>query len=445
MLLVIGALTLAVGASAQFRTESAHTQLYFPQFVDGGPRAAQWMTTFTFVNVSPSAAEVNLSLYNDSGGPLSLDFGAGSSSTHTFTVPTGGIRILRSRIASQTVVSGWAIATCSLPVQATVAFRVIANGIPLQEITAQPTLPTFVYTSAANRFLGVALANAYANVSITVDLDVTDSEGQRIGGPVSVALGPHGHVVFNLWEKFPHLRDRGFDGVLRISAASDLGDFLAWTLNADASGTLSALPPGELGWPVSHWERNRLTYKRVLNAARRLDPAFSAPVQFQILYDREVNAYASGGEEVAVTMGLSELISDSPSELAWALAHEFGHIYQQRNGGMLKYHPNREFDADIWGFFISLIAGYDPYAAAGTLAKLAMATGEAGLTTQFEQQNAADAHKSFNERLATVFQAMKFVCAQTAMASVCAEYKSAIHPHLPPSAPLMREPRRALE
>ena len=33
-----------------------------------------------------------------------------------------------------------------------------------------------------------------------------------------------------------------------------------------------------------------------------------------------------------MTLALAELISDSPSELASVIGHEFGHIYQVRNG-----------------------------------------------------------------------------------------------------------------
>ena len=43
------------------------------------------------------------------------------------------------------------------------------------------------------------------------------------------------------------------------------------------------------------------------------------------------------------------------------------------------FNKDVEVDADIWGTLISMSAGYDPYAAAGTLAKLSMATGASGL------------------------------------------------------------------
>jgi hypothetical protein len=122
-----------------------------------------------------------------------------------------------------------------------------------------------------------------------------------------------------------------------------------------------------------------------------------------------------------------------------------GHLYQQRTGRVDFEPTNREFDADVWGTLLALSAGYDPYAASGALAKLAMATGRAGLTTQFEDQLAADAHKSFNTRIDTVYDAMIKACSLEEVRPVCSFYKDIIHPHLPPSAPLMREPSRVRE
>jgi hypothetical protein len=300
-LFVVGGVLLAIAAQAQVRIEGAHTQLYFPHFADGGLRAGQWQTTFTFVNVNPSTAEVNLSLFNDGGGPLSLDFGAGSSSTHSFYVPAGGIRILRGRIASQTVVTGWAFATCSVPVQATVAFRSIQDGTPRQEVTAQPTLPTLDYVSAANRFLGVAIANPYSDLPISVDLAILNADGWLASDPVRVSVPAFGHTAFNLSEKFPGLGN--FEGVLTIGSVNrPLDQFVAWTLNADASGTLSALPPGPRAWPVSHWDQIWMAFKEIKDAAQRLE-IVTWPVRLRILYDQEVNAYARGGDEIAVTLG----------------------------------------------------------------------------------------------------------------------------------------------
>lgn len=432
-------LTLAP-ALAQMQPQSAHVNLYFPQLADGGNFEAQWQTTFTFVNPNTSAARVLLQLFDDNGGPLSLDLGTGASSRHEFSIPPGGARILRSRVASSTVVVGWAFAATSVPVQATVAFRAINRGVPRQEITAEPTLPTFGYLSAANRFLGVAVANPFGNASISVDLEVVDRDGRRLAGPSRISLPPLGHRAFNLWQFFPNLQNLDFDGVLSLSAADPAVDrFVAWTLNGDASGTLSSLPPGRYMWPQSHWDQIWLAYSRVVDAAFDLGLLSSVP-RLRILPDREVNAYARAGNEVGISLGLAQLISDSPSELAFVLAHEIGHIYQQTRGRRDWDPTNPEFDADIWGAILCLTAGYDPYAAAGTLAKLAMATGRAGLATQFEDQLASDAHKSFNTRLENIFDTLRLACSHPSVRSFCEDYKRFVHPNLPPIAPLVERP-----
>ncbi len=438
---ILTAVFLTLPALGQLQPQSAHVNLYFPQLADGGTFEAQWQTTFTFVNPNPFSASVALHLFDDSGGPLALDLGSGPSSRHEFLVPPQGIRILRSRIASSTIVVGWAVALATAPVQATVAFRAINRGVPRQEITAEPTLPTFRYVSAANRFLGVAIANPFANAPTSVELAVSDRDGRLLAGPAQVSLPPLGHRAFNLWQMFPSLQNLDFDGVLNVRASDPSVDrFVAWTLNGDASGTLSSLPPGRFMWPQSHPDQIWLAYSRVVNAALSTGILSSVP-RLRILPERVVNAYARAGNEVGITLGLAQLVSDSPSELAFALAHEIGHIYQQSNGGRLDLYPgNPEFDADLRGVFLLLGAGYDPYAAAGTLAKLAMATGRAGLAAQFEDQLAADAHKSFNTRLEVVFDMLTLACAQSSLRPFCDEYKRIVHPNLPPTVPLVERP-----
>jgi len=112
------------------------------------------------------------------------------------------------------------------------------------------------------------------------------------------------------------------------------------------------------------------------------------------------------------------------------------------NGGTQLYDSDVEFDADIWGTIIALSAGYDPYAAAGTLAKLSMATGDVGLASQFEVQLSSDAHKSFATSLDNIYSQLVAVCdSSSSVAALCATYKSTVHPNLPGVAPLRAEPR----
>jgi predicted Zn-dependent protease len=152
-----------------------------------------------------------------------------------------------------------------------------------------------------------------------------------------------------------------------------------------------------------------------------------------------INAYASpSANEVHIFLNLAELISDSESELAFVIGHELGHILQSKIG--LQFYPNPELDADQYGMLLALLSGYDPYGAAGALAKLAMASGTAGLLDQnFDNLLAivgADLHGSFNNRLALVFGSMQLICSSPQYSGFCNSYKSLVHPHLPPIAPL---------
>src|SRR6185369_6256500 len=95
--------------------------------------------------------------------------------------------------------------------------------------------------------------------------------------------------------------------------------------------------------------------------------------------------------------------------------------------------------ADLFGMVLMLSAGFDPYAGAGTLAKLSMVTGQAGLlAATFD--DLTDPHGSFNTRIDLMFSILSLACSQPSVASACGLYKSAIHPHFPGSAPLITPP-----
>ncbi len=104
-------------------------------------------------------------------------------------------------------------------------------------------------------------------------------------------------------------------------------------------------------------------------------------VKLDISEDPVINAYG-GPDGIQINLALAELLADSESELAVLIGHELGHVYQFRTGKRI-FDPNRELDADVWGLFLSLLAGYDPYAVAGTLAKMVMANGQADLQSQY--------------------------------------------------------------
>jgi hypothetical protein len=432
-------LLLAVSCFAQFDPLGAHVDLYFPHLAVGGPVKDQWETTFIFVNPHPSLpATVTLSMYGNDGQPLALDLGGGGASVQQVTVPPLGSVTLRSAISFQTTVTGYAFAAADLPLQATVLFRRIMNGVPQAEISAAATLPSQRYVSPATRELGVAIVNIY-NLPKSIEVTAQDSNGVTAGSSL-VNLAPREHVSFTLSDRIPGLPP-GFTGSVRIGPSTLTTDqFLAWTLNFDR-GLVASLPPGPLAWPISHVDRIWLVYRKLLAAAPGAlaglginDVTLNATGVANLLISQEqiINAFGRPGV-VQIDLSVSQLISDSPSELAFIVGHELGHVAQFQHGNTLSV-ADAEHDADLFAMTLMILAGFDPYAASGALAKLNMVTGKAGLVAA-TFDDLPDPHGSFTTRLDSIFSTLAQACAQPAVSLFCGAYKSVIHPNFPATAP----------
>jgi hypothetical protein len=421
-----------------FYPEDSQVLLYFPHLADGGTRTQQWQTSFMFVNPSTTTtALVVLDIFGNDGNPLSLNVGLGLASSVTFSIPPLGSRTLRSLIASPSIQTGWALAASTSPLQATVLFTELQNGIAQVQISAPATLPSPIYWSPANNQLGVAIVNPFTSGTVNMTLQAIDSQGQTVS-QTNLSLGAMQHTSFNAFQMLPNLPSN-FVGSVKIFSQTAQGYFLAWTLNAD-SGVLSSLPPGRAEWPVSHYERIWNVWQRILNAIPPSVPIIP-PILVVDYSTGQINSFADTNQnQVHIFINLAELISDSESELGFVVGHEVGHIIQAQTGRLVFVPGNKELDADQYGMVLSLIAGYDPYGAAGVLAKLSMASGDAGLLSQaFDNLNLVaglDLHGSFDNRLALIFQNMQAICSSPTYQNYCSAYKSVVHPHLPPSAPL---------
>lgn len=431
--------------SPTFYPTGAHVNLYFPHLADGGPVSGQWQTSLEFVNPSSTlTAHLAIHFYNDDGFPLNLDFGSGASPLQTFTVPPGGRITLQSTLASPDVVTGWAAATSDIPLQGTVLFRSIINSVASVEASAPPTLPTSRYLSPATRDLGVALANISGAIKY-FQVAAVDSSGNTLS-TVSINIPGLGHTSFNLYQKFPGL-PADFSGSVVIIPQVAGDQVLAWTLNVER-GLDSTLPPGPLDWPISHTDRIQLVFKRLLAAAPPMLSSLGSNLGPQaapaliISPDTEINASANSNETVQINLALSELVSDSPSELAFLVAHELAHIAQYRSGRTTLILgndlANREPDADLIAMILVLSAGFDPYGAAGAIGKLNMANGSPGLVSpafdKLSDPTTAFSAARINSMMGVITQACGY--ATLSSSGFCAPYKTAIHPHFPGSAPL---------
>ena len=213
--------------------------------------------------------------------------------------------------------------------------------------------------------------------------------------------------------------------------------FAALALKDNGSGIYSSLPSGQAARPPSHYDRIWNVFVRMVATAKLVEPDLDwDDVELDIGYEKTINAYGGWGG-IKINMALAELLSDSESELAFTVAHEIGHVIQFRTNNEKLVNPNLELDADFMGLMLSLIAGYDPYAGAGTLAKLAMANGQTSLRTQYTQDltriadRTGTVHGSFSNRLDQLFNSIQELCQFPGLDDFCTEYRRKFHPHLP--------------
>lgn len=431
---------LAVSCFGQIEPEGSQVFSYFPHLVDGGPASQRWTTRLTFTNPNSSfPVAVAVQFYRNDGGPLALNFGSGAQTSLGFTIPPQGSTSIVSAAASASTAEGWAIAASTLPVQGVIQFRYSVNGLPQQEVSAQATPASQFFRSPATRESGVAVANIYNNASLRAIVTAISSGGQSLGS-ATVSVPALGHQSFNLGTLFPSLAST-FRGTVTVAPSNGSDYFVVWTLNGE--GALSSYPPAGSAWPVSHYERIWKVWTKILNVAAAQFPQLAAaPPKLVVDYSTgQINALANPTtNEVYIFINLAELISDSESELAFVVGHELGHIIQARRNGLFLVPTNAEQDADQYGMLLGLISGYDPYAAAGALAKLSMASGDASLVSQLFDNYVAslglDLHGSFNQRIALIFTNMQQLC--LSLKSFCDDYKRLVHPHLPPLVPLVR-------
>jgi Zn-dependent protease with chaperone function len=323
-------------------------------------------------------------------------------------------------------------------------FRFSVNGVPQQAVSAEATPAAQEFTSPATATTGLALVNPYVS-TIPVKVSAIDAGGHTIA-TTSLNLGPLAHRAGTIAQLLPSLPS-GFRGSVQVNGSSSTAvNLVAWTLSSDF-GVLSSYPPSNIRWPVSQYELIWKIFVKIINVAGQQAGLATVPTLVIDTSTGQINAFADvKNNQVHIFLNLAELISDSESELAFVIGHEVGHVIQGAKGNF--FWKNSEYDADTWGMLLSLVAGYDPYGAAGALAKLSMASGNAGLVSQaFDNLLAVagvDPHGSFNDRLALLFAEEQAMCSLPSAQSFCATYKSVIHPHLPGLAPLSAEPVRGI-
>lgn len=457
-------LTAAISPLEAQLAVPAGTQVYsyFPQIADGGPSSQKWITTFTFANPSPSyTANALLEFFDNNGQPLPLDLGNGLKTEIQFALGPQGSATFATTGASAALRVGWAVASSSMPLQSVAQYRDLANGAAQQGVSVPATPASMEFSSPATASSGIALANPWS-VATPVNLTLFDGNGATVEQS-SLTLAPFAHTSFNLYQMFPSLPS-GFRGTVRITATFSQPWFVALILSGDGN-VLSSYPAAGIALPVSQYERISKIWYQVLNFALN-DPATGLTQEPHLVVDPTqtmINSYAcpwinpsctaADLNSVHIFMNIGELLSDSDSELAFVIAHELGHIIQGHGTGSgpvyLIFNKDPEWDADQWGLWLSLAAGYDPYGGTGALGREYTATTGTGnggtglLAKNFDGTTATDLHGSLMQRLGNIWNGIVMACAQDA--TLCSEVKTLFHPHFPSYTPMDKSPLESLD
>ena len=236
---VLGSLGFfTLGAAAQ-----GSTTYYFPHLSVG----ASWQTTITYINYSPQEVTCKTAFVSDHGSPLMVSFAElGTVDSRTDVLPPGGSVHQETNVElSAPLASGWARATCSGPVKASLLYRLRdSEGAPVAEagINAAAVPATRFVTFAEQGEGQFGTGVAYANPSATpafVTFTARDTAGEVLASVVRTLL-PDGHDAHGMASLFGLT---SFTGSLEVTSTVEI---VSLSLNLEASPVFSSLPPGEI-------------------------------------------------------------------------------------------------------------------------------------------------------------------------------------------------------
>ena len=219
------------------------TTYYFPHLAVG----ASWQTTITYINYSPQQVSCQTNFLSDQGAPLMVSFAdRGTVVSRTDVLPPGGSVHQETNVElSAPLAPGWARATCSGPVKASLLFRQHNSaGVPVAEAGVNAaTVPatrfvTFAEQGEGKSGTGVAYANPSAT-SALVTFTAKDEAGQTLDSVVRTLL-PGGHEAQNMVSLFGL---SSFTGSLEVASTAPI---VSLSLNFEAAPVFSSLPSGEL-------------------------------------------------------------------------------------------------------------------------------------------------------------------------------------------------------
>ena len=245
----LGVRTTGVVAEGTVRAEfdtplqTGDQTYYFPHLAVG----QKWQTTITYINYSSQEVRCTTEFLSDQGTPLMVSFAdKGTVPSRTDVLLPGGSAHQETNVElNAPFAPGWARATCSGPVKASLLFRLHnSEGVPIAEggvnAAAVPAtrFVTFAEQGEGKQGTGVAYANPSATEAV-VTFTAKDALGQTLAS-VDKTLLSNEHAAQNM---APLFALSSFTGSLEVTSTVPI---VSLSINAEAAPVFSSLPPGEL-------------------------------------------------------------------------------------------------------------------------------------------------------------------------------------------------------
>ena len=216
---------------------------YFPHLAVGD----KYQTTITYINYSSEEVTCQTDFLSDQGTPLMVSFADRGTVMSRIDVldPGGSVHQETNAELSAPLAPGWARATCSGPVKASLLFRLHDSaGMPVAEAGVNAaTVPatrfvTFAEQGEGQPGTGVAYANP-SDTEAVISFTARDSDGETLAS-VNQELSAGGHGAQNM---APLFGLSSFTGSLEVTSTAPI---VTLSINAEAAPVFSSLPPGEL-------------------------------------------------------------------------------------------------------------------------------------------------------------------------------------------------------
>ena len=193
--------TVTVTVDPEAEPPPAGDQIYyFPHLAVG----AGWQTTITYINYSPQQVSCRTGFLSDQGSPLMVSFGdQGTVASRPDVLPPGGSIHQETNVGlSAPLARGWARATCTGPVKASLLYRRFEGGVPTGAAGVNATtvpasrFVTFAEQGEGQPGTGVAYANP-SDTAAVITFTAKDADGEVLAS-VDKTLLPNGHDAQNM-------------------------------------------------------------------------------------------------------------------------------------------------------------------------------------------------------------------------------------------------------